>query len=198
MSQEIDNLVIAIGASAGGLQPMIELLERLPQDLQATVIIATHRPPDAGENRLASILRRYTALHLSEPEDGQKLDCATLLVGAPSEFIVVRGRRVRISALHDRAMRLSRIDALFETVADAAGPNAIGVVLSGMLWDGVAGLQAIQAAGGRCLVQHPMSAEYTDMPRNALRAVEPDFVGDAVQLADELLRIARDRRCVPQ
>ena len=56
MSLEIDNLVIAIGASAGGLQPMIELLERLPEDLQATVIIATHRPPDAGENRLASIL----------------------------------------------------------------------------------------------------------------------------------------------
>ena len=77
---------------------------------------------------------------------GQKLDCATLLVGAPSEFIVVRGRRVRVSALQDRTMRLTRIDALFETVAEAAGPNAVGVVLSGMLWDGVSGLQAIQAA----------------------------------------------------
>lgn len=198
MSQDIDNLVIAIGASAGGLPPMIDLLERLPEDLQATVIIATHRPPDARENRLAKILRRYTQLHLSEPADGQKLDCATLLVGAPSEYIVVRGRQVRVSALHDRAMRLTRIDALFETVAEAAGPNAIGVVLSGMLWDGVAGLQAIQAAGGRCLIQHPMSAEYTDMPRNALNAVDPDFVGDAIQLAEELTRIARDRRCIPQ
>ena len=58
MSLEIDNLVIAIGASAGGLQPMTELLERLPEDLQATVIIATHRPPDAGENRPESFCIR--------------------------------------------------------------------------------------------------------------------------------------------
>ena len=193
----VENLVVAIGASAGGLDPLIRILDRLPTDIQATLLVATHRPPDASENRLAQILRRHTPVHLSEPTDGQTLHCATLFVGAPAEFIVVKGNRIRISELLDRAMRLSRIDALFETVAEAAGENAVGVVLSGMLWDGVEGLKKIQQAGGHCLIQHPMDAEYKDMPVNALRAVKADFVGEADALADELTRIAAGRRCIP-
>ena len=191
------NLLIVIGASAGGLDPLIKLLERLPDDLQATVLVATHRPPDATENVLASVLSRYADLHIEEPQDGDALHCATILIGAPNEVITIDGAEVGIAQLTRRSMRLQRIDALFASAAEAAGPNAVGVVLSGLLWDGVAGLEEIEAAGGRCLIQDPLDASYASMPQHALRAVHADRVGTAEELAAAIIDIAAGRQCEP-
>lgn len=190
------NLLIVIGASAGGLDPLSRLLDCLPQTLQATVIVATHRPPSSPGNRLAKILRRYSDVWVSEPEDGQALSCATLLVGAPSEFITVRGDRVSVDVIHEQAMRMRRIDALFVSAAEHAGANAIGVILSGTLWDGTAGLQAISDAGGYCLVQDPDDAQFADMPLSAMRQVEATRIGTAEALADCIIDIAAGRQCV--
>ena len=193
---DIPTLLIVIGASAGGLDALTRLLDRLPPSLQATVVIATHRPPDSPGNRLAEILRRYSGVRVDEPEDGESLDCATLLVGAPSEFVTIEGDRVSIDAMHERAMRMRRIDALFESAAEFAGPNSVGVVLSGTLWDGTAGLRAISDAGGYCLIQDPDDAQFPDMPMNAIRRVEPTRIGTAEQLAKCIVEIASERRCI--
>ena len=193
---EIPNLLIVIGASAGGLDALTRLLDRLPPTLQATVVIATHRPPDSPGNRLAEILRRHSGVRVNEPEDGDALSCATLVVGAPSEFVTIRGDRLGIDAMHERAMRMQRIDALFESAADHAGPNSVGVILSGTLWDGTAGLQAISEAGGHCLIQDPDDAQFAGMPLSAMRCVDADRIGTAEQLAKCIVEIASERRCI--
>jgi len=106
-------------------------------------------------------------LEVDDPNDGDDLQCTTVYVGSPGEVLLVDGQEVKIAELARDWSRMHRIDALFESAARAAGHNAVGVILSGMLWDGVQGLQAIREAGGVCIVQDPADATYEDMPRNA-------------------------------
>lgn len=190
-----NNLLIAIGASAGGFEEILKIVEGLPRRIQAVIMIATHRKPDET-NLLASILDRCSSVDVVSPVDNEYLDCATIYVGAPSESVKVEGYRFDIEVNRTQQSRLKRIDDLFISVASSAGENAVGVLLSGMLSDGVEGMKAISAAGGRCIIQDPEDASYDSMPRQALDQVKPDFVGTAEQIVNRLIRIAEDRVCL--
>lgn len=193
-SAEYPNLLIAIGASAGGLPAMTPIFERLPEDFQAAVVVATHRPP-SSRNLLAEILQRHTRLTVSEPIDGDHISCTGVYVGRGQETVEVEGRQFQIGVDFEQLRSLKRIDDLFVSVAETAGRNAIGVVLSGMLFDGTAGLAAIHAAGGRCIVQEPREALFRSMPDSAIAEVPIDFVGTSEEIADKLVAIAADRTC---
>lgn len=194
-SQKFPNLLVVIGASAGGLPAIKGLISELPEDFEAVLIVATHRDPDSQVNHLAEILQRNTRLRVRDPIQGEKLDCQTIYVGPPSKSLVLDGLDADLQHVEKDCLRIERIDALFETAARYAGPNAIGVILSGMLWDGVEGLKAISEAGGRCMVQEPTEAIFKDMPINAINAVEMDCVGSVKEIAERLTQIAADRCC---
>jgi two-component system chemotaxis response regulator CheB len=91
--------------------------------------------------------------------------------------------------------RIQRIDELFLSAARHARHNAVGIILSGTLWDGVEGLRAIHDAGGKCIVQDPGEAAVEDMPRNALKSVDVDFVGTTDEIASLLVELAAGRSC---
>lgn len=193
------NLLVAIGASAGGLDPILDLVQALPDDLQAALVIVMHRNPDAPDNALARIVDLHANARVSEPFTGEHIHCQTIYVGHPNDQVYVEGRQMKLGdAARDHLSRLQRIDDTFRTVAQSAGPNSVGVILSGTLWDGAAGLKAIADAGGRCLVQDPADAAFAQMPAAALQAVDSidiDRVGTVDELVSALLDWAEHRAC---
>ncbi len=189
------NLLVAIGASAGGLQAINGLISELPEDFEAVLVIATHRDPSLAGNRLAEIIEWNTHLRVRDPIEGEKLVCQTVYVGPPSKSLVVEGRDAHLLRVEEEVSRLERIDALFEAAANHAGQNAVGVILSGMLWDGVEGLKAISQAGGRCMVQKPAEAIFSEMPVNAINSVAIDYVGSVKEIAVRLTELASGRTC---
>jgi len=123
--------------------------------------------------------------------EGEKLSCTTVYVGAPAESVEIEGNRIHSEIDVSDVSRMERIDDLFITAAKSARENAVGVILTGMLSDGVEGLKAIHKAGGYCIVQDPKDAKFDSMPKNALAEVDADFVGTSDEIADRLITLPR-------
>lgn len=189
------NLVVAIGASAGGLKEILTIVNSLSPSFAGSLVIATHRSPENG-SMLADILRFHTNVKVSQPIHNGSLSCSTVYVGDAAERVEV-GEDGNFDVFQDSSKfaRCRRIDDLFISVAETCGPNAIGVVLSGMLEDGVLGLSSISKAGGHCIVQDPADASYESMPSRALDEVNVDFVGTAAEIGKHLVAIAATRVC---
>ena len=176
--------IVAIGASAGGLEAISGLLKNLPSTISATIFAVLHRPP-ARLSSLPQILRRETPLPVAMPHDGTKLQHGTCYVGSTNLHLTV-GSDQKVQLLHDGFYSGHNIDPLFCSLARHAGSRTIGVVLSGVDKDGSLGLKAIKDAGGIALVQSPEEASFSDMPRNAIKYGRPvDFVGPVHALANE-------------
>ena len=191
---EYPNLLIAIGASAGGLQEIFKIIDQTPDDFSASIIVATHRSA-TEENMLAEVLANNTRLTVVSAVDGDTLSCAHLYVGRGQDMITVEGRNIDIDIDINNYRRLERINDLFKSVAETAGKNSVGVILSGMLSDGVDGLEAIKAVGGFCCVQHPDDAEFDSMPLKAIARVDCDFIGTAREIGLRLVELAAGRSC---
>jgi two-component system chemotaxis response regulator CheB len=167
--------VVAIGASAGGIEPLLTAIGDLPPNLPAAVLVVVH-VPKSGPSALPRIISRSASLPARHARDGEPLRRGEILVAPPDHHLTIdrtdAGEVARVR--HGPAVNRSRpaIDPLFQSVALHAGSRGVGVVLSGSLDDGAAGLAAIAAAGGVSIVQDPTDAVYPSMPEAALdRAV---------------------------
>jgi len=162
--------VVVLGASAGAVQALLELLPALPSDWPAALLIAVHVPPDRA-NALVPLLQARCALNIEEAEDK-----ASIAPGgawfAPSDYHLLVERDGGLALSSDEPVRHSRpsIDVLFETAADAFGPALTGIVLTGANDDGSAGLAEIVRAGGQAIVQSPDDAFAAAMPQAAALA----------------------------
>jgi two-component system chemotaxis response regulator CheB len=182
--------VVAIGASAGGVEALSQLLHALPADLPAAVLITLHRPV-ARESQLPQILTRASRLPVVVARQDERLQPGKCYLGMPSHHLTV-GPGLVAKLVHDGFYRAHNIDLLFNSLARNAGTRTIGVVLSGLLKDGTQGLTALKEAGGKALVQSPAEASFKDMPRNAIAldgAV--DRVASISELAHEICRLVR-------
>lgn len=172
----MDKLIV-IGASTGGLGALNVLLRGLPADLPAAVLIVMH----IGDHPslLPELLATHCALPVRHAADRQPLQAGVVLVAPPGRHLLVlrEGRELFAVLGHGAKENHSRpaVDPLFRTAAAAAGVGVIGVVLTGNLDDGAAGLQAIKACGGFAIVQDPADALVPDMPRNALAQADVDL-----------------------
>ena len=189
------NLLIAIGSSAGGYTEVVKIISALPETFQASIVLASHRNPDLA-NTLVTALDNRARIDVVEPWNDECLQCTNIYVGAPNQRVEVEGDHFEINVDTTNHSRIHRIDDLFESVARSAGENAVGIVLSGLLSDGVAGLQAINDAGGICIVQDPDDADYGSLPENVLKKVNAHFVGTSEDIAELLVALASDRVCV--
>lgn len=188
------NLLVAIGASAGGVHELVTLVKLLPDRFEGTILIATHRTAGSA-NLMLQLLEHFTELNVVEPQDDDKLECGTLYIGKPEHQVAINGRKFDIDIDVSQYARHHRIDTLFRSVANSAGKNAVGVVLSGMLWDGVEGLSAIHKAGGYCIVQDPNDAKFRSMPEHAIAGVPVDYIGTTEAIAERLSELAVGRTC---
>jgi two-component system, chemotaxis family, protein-glutamate methylesterase/glutaminase len=179
--------IVAIGASAGGLEALEKLLLQLPPELPAAIVVVLHRPVERI-SYLREILARLTKMPVVIPEEGERLRHGTCYLGLPDRYLTV-GPNASAHLLPDGFYRGHCIDALFQSLARHAGSRTIGIILSGTLKDGSLGLRAIKEAGGLTLVQSPEEAAYPDMPQNAIDYDGTiDFIGPIDAIADEICR----------
>jgi two-component system, chemotaxis family, protein-glutamate methylesterase/glutaminase len=179
--------VIVIGASAGGVDALVRLVRTLPNDLEAALAIAVHMPENSP-SALPSILSRNGPLQAIHATDGEPLVHRRVYVAPPGRHILIKRQAVRaVNGPHENGHRPA-VDPLFRTAARAHRSRVIGVVLSGALDDGTAGLLAIKALGGAALVQTPGDALFDGMPTSAIENVAVDFVGTVEEIGTELVR----------
>jgi two-component system chemotaxis response regulator CheB len=173
--------VIAIGASAGGVEALRALVAGLPPDFPGAVLVVLHLPRDAP-SALPTILDRSGPLPAAAAVDGEELRPGRIYVAPNNHHLLLLDGHLRLS--HGPAENGHRpaIDPLFRSVARAAGPRGIGVVLSGSRDDGSAGLASVVARGGTAVVQDPADALYASMPLAALAQAPTDHVAPAAKL----------------
>lgn len=181
--------IVVVGASAGGVEALLALVQGLPPGLPAAVFVVLHISPE-GRSQLPAILVRKGPLHAAHAVHGEAIRPGHIYVAPPDLHLLVRDGYVELS--HGPRENRSRpaIDPLFRSAARAYGQRVVGVVLSGALGDGAMGLLAVAARGGITIVQDPDEALVDSMPRTALRFTPVDYVLPAARIADLLARLA--------
>jgi len=173
--------VVGIGASAGGLEPICELLAAVPPDSPLGYVVVQHLDPQ-HVGMLPELLRRVTAMPVQEAADGMPVEAGNVYVIPPDRDLgYTRGMLRLTRRQRTRAQSLS-IDHFLYDLAAECGPLATGVVLSGMGSDGSAGLRAIQERGGLTLAQQPESARFAAMPQNAIDSGSADIIARAGEM----------------
>jgi len=179
--------VVVIGASAGGVAALTEVVRGLPADLAAAVFVVLHIPAHRSSD-LPAVLQRAAKLPVASALDGQGIEPGRIYVAPPDRHLVLQPGLIRLTRGPRECRCRPAVDVLFRSAASAYGSRAIGVVLSGTLDDGTAGLWAIKDCGGVALVQDPASAEFTSMPESACRYVEVDATVPLEHMAPEIVR----------
>jgi two-component system chemotaxis response regulator CheB len=183
--------IIVIGASSGGIEALTEVVAGLPEELPAAVFVVVHVPP-RSVSILPDILNRAGPLTAAHAKDNEKIKQGRIYVAPPDFHMLIRDGSIRVVRGPKENNTRPAIDPTFRTAARAYGPRVVGVVLSGSLDDGAAGLLAIKRRGGVAVVQDPQDALFPDMPKNAMAIIAPDHVLPKAKIATVLARLARE------
>lgn len=179
--------IVVVGGSAGALDPMINLVEGLPEDYGGSLFIVSHVGMNPSQlPRLLSEAGRLPARH---PVHEEKISPGQIYVAPPDRHLLLVDRHVLLSSLPREHFTRPAIDPLFRSAARAFGSRVVAIVLSGTGSDGAAGLADICKAGGTAIVQEPADAVFPEMPEAALRAVEADYVVPSLELSALLTRL---------
>ncbi len=184
--------IIVVGASAGGVEALMEVVRRLPSSLPAAVFVVLHIPAQSP-SLLPRILSRSGPLVASHPEDNEKIEHGHIYVAPPDRHLLVERGYVRVTRGPNENHHRPAVDPLFRSVAHAYGPRVVGVILSGALDDGTAGLLAVKRRGGIAVVQDPKDALYPGMPQSALKHVEVDYRVPLSDIGDLLKRLVHEQ-----
>ncbi|MEV7623692.1 chemotaxis protein CheB [Actinoplanes sp. NPDC089786] len=173
--------VVAVGASAGGVEALRALVGGLPPNYPGAVLVVLHVPRDAP-SALPGILSRSGPLPAATAVDGEHLRGGRIYVAPNDHHLLLLDGHIRLTRGPAENGHRPAVDPLFRSVARAVGPRAVGVVLSGSRDDGAAGLSSIVGRGGTAVVQDPDDALYPWMPRAALAEVDTEHVESAAKL----------------
>jgi two-component system chemotaxis response regulator CheB len=198
----VQERIIVIGASAGGIEVLETLLAPLPEDLPASIFVVVHVAAHSP-GVLPHILNRAGRLRAAAAVDGEAIRPGCIYVAPADRHMLLEDHQVRVVRGAKENRHRPAIDPLFRSAATTFRERVIGVVLSGMLDDGSAGLLAIKRCGGIAVIQDPRDATYPGMPESAMRTVKVDHcvrVADLGSLLERLVRVPvpRAREAVPE
>lgn len=200
MTENIDvPPIIAVGTSSGGLAALRTIAMGLPADFPAAVCIVQHI--DGHQSRLPSLLDDCGPLPATEAEDGETIRPGHIYIAPPDHHLIVGVGRLHLTRGPRENFVRPAVDPLLRSAAEALGRRAIGVILTGRLSDGAAGLYEIKRRGGMAVVQDPKEAEAPGMPRAAMLCVDVDYcvgIAEMPRLLSELAyRLAKDGSAEP-
>ena len=194
----MDFPIVAIAASAGGLEAVSELLATLPAKNGLAYVVVQHLDPDR-ESLLAALLSKKTAMPVEQIQDGMIIAVDHVYIIPPNATVTLSGDALQLTPRGNDAPH-HPADALFVSVAEGRADSAIGIVLSGGDADGSLGVRAIKHHGGITFAQEPATARFPSMPRNAIETDCVDFVLRPSAIGRELMRLAAHPylRALPQ
>lgn len=184
--------IIVIGTSSGGIEALKELVSQLPPDLKASIFVVLHVAP-YGLGILPEILERAGPVPASNARDWERFEPGHIYIAPPDHHLLVE------SSGHMRVTRGPRenrfrpaVDPLFRSAAHAFGSRVIGVILTGWLDDGTAGMWAVKQRGGTAIAQNPEEAYAPAMPLNVIKRVEVDHIVSLKEIVPLLMRLTRE------
>jgi two-component system chemotaxis response regulator CheB len=181
--------LVAIGASWGGLDTLRTILQRLPAELDAAIVVAQHRASESHRTAFRDLLGAVTHLTVCEADDKDPLTHGTVYVAAPDYHVLVEEGNIALSTEGPVQFARPSIDVLFETAAESFREGCVAVVLTGANDDGSRGLQRVVELGGTAVVQDPATATRREMPEAALRAVPSARVESPDGIASALVEV---------
>ncbi len=184
--------LVVLGASAGGVEALRDVVSGLPAGLPAAVLVVLHMPAHA-DSALATILNRCGPLPVEPARHGAPLRPGRIQVAVPDQHLLVKDTHTLLSRAPKQNRARPAVDALFRSAARWHGSRTVGAILSGTLDDGAAGLAAIDAVGGACLVQDPADALFRAMPTAALTVVPQAITCPAANMGEEIRRLVTER-----
>lgn len=171
---QIKNIIV-IGASAGGIPVITNLLSTFSGNEDAAFIAVVHMSRKSNSRIIANTFQKHTSLKCTVASDGMEVRRGHLYLALPDHHLMLKDNMLRINqGPHENKYRPS-IDVLFRSAAVQYGHRTIGIILTGMLEDGTSGMWAIKRSGGICIVQDPAEAQFSDMPRSVLNKIAVDY-----------------------
>lgn len=189
--------IVVIGASSGGVEALSRVVRRLPGDLDAAVFLVLHISP-SRTSALPAILAREAILPVVQAEDGVPIKRGHIYVAAPDRHLIVRPGHMSLTAGPTENRVRPAVDTLFRSAAVAYPGRTVGVVLTGNLDDGAAGLAAVKQCGGIAVVQDPSEAFAPSMPRAALDATQVDHVAFLDEMGPLIARLVAEPAVSPE
>ncbi|WFU47652.1 chemotaxis protein CheB [Sinorhizobium terangae] len=184
--------VIAIGGSMGAIGALKHLLRELPSDFAATVFVVIHVGA-RGKDLLADIFNQHVEIAVKTAVDGEHVECGCVYVAPADRHLLVLDNKIRLGRGPRENLSRPAVDPLFRSIGLSYGPRAVGVVLTGMLNDGAAGLADLKRCGGITVVQNPLDAVEPGMPMGALKASDVDYRAPLADLGSLLLKLTGEQ-----
>jgi two-component system chemotaxis response regulator CheB len=183
--------VIVIGASAGGPDVLKRLFSGLSNGIAAAVFIVWHIPSDVF-GILPQVLSKHSTMPIANAVDNEPIVFNRVYIAPPDRHMIIERGRVRLTRGPKENRFRPAIDPLFRSAAYSYGSRVIGIILSGALDDGTAGLWTIKQFGGTSIVQDPQESEAPGMPESALRSVEVDYKVTVREMIEILKRLVSE------
>jgi len=190
-SRQADGLVFAIGASAGGVEALRQIMSEIPGDFDGTILVVQHTPEN-GLGNLADLLARRANIPVVLASERLVLKRGVAYVAPPGKHMVVKDGRIQTRVGPSVNRHRPAIDPMFQSAAESYGAHVVGIILTGYLDDGTAGLIAIRAAGGRVIVQDPEDAAVPSMPLSALQYVTPEYCLPLAEIAATMVALTKE------
>jgi two-component system, chemotaxis family, protein-glutamate methylesterase/glutaminase len=179
-----------IGASSGGIEALRTIAGSFPEDFEASIFVVVHTAPESP-GILHLILNRAGPVPAVNPRDGETIRPGLIYVAPPDRHLILEPDKICLSRGPKENRFRPAIDPLFRSAAGVYGPRVIGVILTGGLDDGTAGLWAVKKLGGTAVIQDPKDALYPSMPLNALQYVSVDHKVPLVEIGSLLVKLTR-------
>lgn len=188
--------IVVVGASAGGVEALKILAAGLPPDLEAAVFVVLHIGKGGvdGQSYLPDILSKAGPLPAINPTDGESIQKRKIYVAPPDCHLLLEHGHIHLSSGPKENRTRPAINPLFRSAARAYEGRVTGVIMTGLLDDGVAGLAEIKRKGGVAIVENPATAMFPSMPANALKYVEVDHVADLPMIGGFVAKFASSDR----
>lgn len=186
--------IVVIGASAGGLNALSEMVQHLQEGLDTAYCIVLHLSRKGIGDFVVHRLKQLTAIDCSLAKNNEPIQKDHIYIARPNQHMLVKDHKIILGAGPEENRFRPSIDVLFRSAAVAYSSHAIGVILTGLLDDGTSGMWAIKRSGGTCLVQDPDEAEYPEMPLSVINNMEADHVAALSEMGALIAKTLKSRK----